>query len=59
MAKKITYKTFLINGPNKGVYAEFPFDSEKKFGTRRAVRVRVKIEGTQYLMSLLPNGKSN
>ena len=57
MAKKFTYKTILILGPNKGVYAEFPFDSAKEFETRRAVRVRVEFEEKPYFMSLLPNGK--
>lgn len=57
MARKFTYETILINGPNKGVYAEFPFDSEKEFGTRGPVRVKVEFEGKPYSMSLLPNGK--
>ena len=55
--KKFTYKTILINGPNKGVYAEFPFDSLKEFGTRKAVRVIAEFEDNSYSMSLLPNGK--
>ncbi len=57
MARKFTYETILINGPNKGVYAEFSFDSEKEFGTRGPVRVKVEFEGKPYSMSLLPNGK--
>ncbi len=57
MARKFTYETILIYGPNKGVYAEFPFDSVKEFGTRRPVRVKVEFEGKPYSMSLLPNGK--
>lgn len=57
MEKKFTYKTILINGPQKGVYAEFPFDSAKEFSTRRPVRVKVEFDGNLYFMSLLPNGK--
>ena len=57
MPRKFTYKTILINGPQKGVYAEFPFDSAKEFGTRRPVRVKVEFDGNPYFMSLLPNGK--
>ena len=36
----------------KGVYAEFPFDSAKEFETRRPVRVRVEFEEKPYFMSL-------
>ncbi len=57
MTKKYTYKTILIYGPNKGVYAEFPFDSIKEFGSRKPVRVNVDFDGLPYSMSLLPNGK--
>ncbi len=56
MEKKYTYKTILIHGPNKGVYAGFPFDSVKEFGTRRPVRIKAEFEGKVYFMSLLPNG---
>jgi hypothetical protein len=57
MSKKFKYTTILIKGPQKGVYAEFPFDSAKEFGTRRPVRVKVEFNGNPYFMSLLPNGK--
>lgn len=57
MTKKFEYKTILIKGPSSGVFAEFPFESAKEFGTRRTVRVKVEFEGKPYLMSLLPNGK--
>ncbi len=57
MTKIFTYKTILIKGPNKWIYAEFPFDSIKEFGTRRTIRVKVKFEGQPFEMSLLPNGK--
>ena len=57
MPKKFTYKTILINGPNKGVYAEFPFNSVLEFGVRKAIRVITEFEGNFYSMSLLPNGK--
>ena len=57
MTKKYKYKTILINGPNRGVYAEFPFDSAKEFDTRRPIRVNAEFEGKPYAMSLLPNGK--
>jgi len=57
MTKKYTYKTILIYGRNKGVYADFPFDSVKEFGSRKPVRVKVDFDGKSYSMSLLPNGK--
>lgn len=56
MAEKLEYKTILINGPNMGVYAEFPFESAKIFGTRKAIRVKATFEGKMYRMSLLPHG---
>lgn len=56
MAEKFEYKTILINGPNLGVFAEFPFKSAKIFGTRKAVRVKATFEGKMYRMSLLPHG---
>jgi len=57
MNKLFKYETILLNGPQKGVYAEFPFDSVKEFATRKPVRVKVEFEGKPYFMSLLPNGK--
>lgn len=57
MPKLFSYKAILKNGPNKWVYADFPFDSRKEFGTRRPVRVKVKFEGKLFEMNLLPNGK--
>lgn len=57
MSRKFEYKTLLIKGNQNAVYAEFPFDSVKEFGTRRAVRVIVTFDGANYSMSLLPNGK--
>lgn len=57
MTKKFTYQTILIHGANKGVYAEFPFDSKTEFGSLKPVRVNVDFDGLPYSMSLLPNGK--
>lgn len=57
MHKKFKYETVLVNGPFKGVYAEFPYDSAKEFGTRKHVWSRVTIEGLEYSMNLLPNGQ--
>uniref|UniRef100_UPI003216DE62 YdeI/OmpD-associated family protein n=1 Tax=uncultured Draconibacterium sp. TaxID=1573823 RepID=UPI003216DE62 len=57
MAKKFSYETVLINGPFKGVYAEFPFDSVAEFGTKKHVWCKVEVDGTDYSMNLLPNGK--
>lgn len=54
--KKFTYETVLVNGPFKGIYAEFPFDSAKEFGTKRHIWSTVKVEGEEYSMNLLPNG---
>jgi len=55
--KKFTYETVLINGPFKGTYAEFPFDSAKEFGTKKHVWCEVVVEGKTCSMNLLPNGK--
>lgn len=57
MADKFEYKTILIKGPQKGVFADFPFDSVNIFGTKKPVRVKVTIEKKIYSMSLLPDGK--
>lgn len=57
MTKKFSFETVLVNGPFKGVYAEFPFDSAKEFGTRKHVWCKIKVEGKTYSMNLLPNGK--
>lgn len=57
MSKKFTYSTILISGPMKGVYAEFPFDSWKEFGTKKHVWCKITVEGKTYSMNLLPNGK--
>lgn len=57
MTKKFTFETVLINGPFKGVYAEFPFDSVQEFGTRKHIWCKIKVEDKQFSMNLLPNGK--
>lgn len=56
MAKKFEYKTILIKGTQLGVFAEFPFESAKEFGTRKAIRVKATFEGKMYRMNLLPHG---
>lgn len=56
MTKKYEYKTILIKGSQLGVFAEFPFESAKEFGTRKAVRVKATFDGKMYRMSLLPHG---
>jgi hypothetical protein len=56
MTKKFAYKTVLVNGPFKGVYAEFPYDSVAEFGTKKHVWCKVKVEHKDYSMNLLPNG---
>lgn len=58
MTKKYTYKTVLIFGANKGVFAEFPFDSIKEFGSLKPVRVNVNFDGIPFSMSLLPSGNN-
>ena len=40
-----------------GIYAEFPFDSRKEFGTKKHVWCKVTFEGQSYSMNLLPNGR--
>ena len=54
--KKFKYETVLVNGPFKGTYAEFPFDSAKEFGTKKHVWCKVIVEGKTYSMNLMPNG---
>ena len=56
MTKKFEYRTILIKGGQNGIYAEFPFDVFKEFGTRKSVRVKASFEGKYYDMSLLPKG---
>lgn len=57
MTRKYKYETILIKGTQNGVYAEFPFDSVKEFGSRRPIRAKVTFDEQEYFMSLLPNGK--
>lgn len=57
MTKKFSYETVLIKGPMRLIYAEFPFDSRKEFGTNKHVWCSVNIEGKTYSMNLIPNGK--
>lgn len=56
MTKKFEYDTILIKGPQLGVFAEFPFDSSKEFGSRRTIRVKVSFDGKIFSISLLPHG---
>ncbi len=56
MTKKYEYQTVLIKGPQLGVFAEFPFESAKEFGTRKAIRVKATFDGQTFQMSLLPHG---
>ena len=56
MTKKYEYDTVLIKGPQLGIFAEFPFESAKVFGTRKAIRVKATFDGKMYRMSLLPHG---
>ncbi|WP_167605005.1 YdeI/OmpD-associated family protein [Maribellus sediminis] len=56
MAKKFTFQSVLIKGAFNGTYADFPFDSQKEFGTKKHVWCDVSIEGKTYSMNLLPNG---
>ena len=56
MQKKFEYETILIKGPQLGVFAEFPFDGVKEFGTRKAVRVKATFDGKMFRMGLLPHG---
>lgn len=57
MAKKFSYETVLIKGSMNFVYAEFPFDSRKEFGTKKHVWCKITVEGKTFSMNLLPNGK--
>lgn len=57
MPKKFTFQAVLEKGSFNGTYADFPFDSQKEFGTKKHVWCKVTIEGRSYSMNLLPNGK--
>ena len=57
MTKKFEYETILIKGNQNGIFAEFPFDSAKEFGTRKPIRVEATFDGNLFFMSLLPTGK--
>lgn len=57
MPEKFSYTTILVKGPMNGVFAEFPFDSRKIFGTKKHIWCNTNIEGKNYSMNLLPNGK--
>jgi len=57
MDKKYTYETVLIKGHQNGIFAEFPFDSVKDFGTRKPVWCKVTFDGKLYSRNLIPNGK--
>ncbi len=59
MAKKFEYITVLIVGSQNGIFIEFPFDCFAEFGTRKAVRVKVSIEGKIYDRSLMPRGNGS
>ena len=56
MTKKFEYQTILIHGPQMGVFAEFPFESTKEFGSRKAIPVKATFNGKMYRMNLLPHG---
>lgn len=57
MTKKYEYETILVKY-STGVFAEFPFDSFKEFGTRKTIRIKVTFDGHPYSMSLLPHGNN-
>lgn len=56
MTNEYKYTTLLVKGPRNGVFAHFPYQSAKIFGTRKTVRVKATFEGKTYEMSLLPHG---
>lgn len=57
MEKTYQFETVLIRG-SMGLFAEFPFDCQKEFGSRRAIRVKVTIKDKTFKMSLLPGGRT-
>lgn len=54
--KKFEYEAILIKGPLNSVYAEFPFNVKEEFGTGKAMRVNVSLDGNFFKMSLMPRG---
>ena len=58
--EQFEFEAILKSGPQKGVFADFPFDCQAVFGSRKAIAVKVEIDN-KYAgeMSLLPcgNGK--
>lgn len=56
MSQEYKYTTLLVKGPQNRVFAHFPYQSAKIFGTRKPVRVKASFDGKMYRMSLLPRG---
>jgi hypothetical protein len=50
------YSTELFVTEKGGVFAAFPFDGKKEFGTRAAIRVICTIDSYQLKCSLIPMG---
>lgn len=59
MTKKFEYKTVLILGTQNGIFIEFPYDCFTEFGTRKAVRVNVSVEGKIHDRTLMPRGNGS
>ncbi len=58
--ERFDFEAVLKNGPQAGVYADFPFDCQQIFGTRKAIPVKIEIDKLYSgETSLLPcgNGK--
>lgn len=56
MQKIFEFEAILIKGPQNLVYVDFPHDSVKEFGSRRAIPVKVAFDGHEFEMNLLPKG---
>ncbi len=54
--KKFEYETELFAPERGGVYAAFPFNGKKEFGTNGPVRVECWVDGIGHTGSLLPMG---
>ena len=54
--KKYEFEGMLYRGSHGGHYINFPYDTQKEFGTRKPISVKVWFDGHLERKSLLPKG---
>jgi uncharacterized protein YdeI (YjbR/CyaY-like superfamily) len=57
MSRVYEFEAILVKGPQLGLYAVFPYDCLQEFGMRRAIPVKINLDGYKTEMNLLPAGK--